>query len=317
MPKVKRERKRKIRQERRSDEASLYYIIERDLDRGALFPEHDGWVRQVQTGKGTVDYVVKYGKKLLGIEVKVGFPDIRHFEQVSKKYSRALDAIFLAYPSDAVAEALFISESKATYPNIGLISIALYRSHIARPATIIQRTYQKIWNDQFDDRAKMKRIKRQGFKTKYQIPATAVECGGSMVSYSKSGEELPEDDFEVSEISSNAGYALSVLYHLNKIFGAHRYFSYSELKKYLAHVNYRAFSPRQLIRVGLADFRSYGDSELFLSISEGALFLVESGRVPDGEFFYSDPNIKKAAKIWKKKHEEEQKKQSGDFLKHR
>lgn len=36
------EKRRKVRKERRREEESLYFILERDLDRDAIFPEHDG-----------------------------------------------------------------------------------------------------------------------------------------------------------------------------------------------------------------------------------------------------------------------------------
>jgi len=48
------EKKRKARKERRRDEESLYYILERDLDREAIFREHDGWYPQVSFGSNRI-----------------------------------------------------------------------------------------------------------------------------------------------------------------------------------------------------------------------------------------------------------------------
>ena len=85
----------KIRKERQSDEDSLYYVLERDIDREAIFPEHDGWHSQVSFGKGKrIDYVVKYGNRLYGIEVKTEIPKPVHFVQ-ARRYCNALNAVFL------------------------------------------------------------------------------------------------------------------------------------------------------------------------------------------------------------------------------
>ena len=70
----------RYRKERRRDEESLYYILERDIDREVIFREHDGWVYQVPSGKGKIDYAVKYGNNVHGVEVKFSFPKIKDFE---------------------------------------------------------------------------------------------------------------------------------------------------------------------------------------------------------------------------------------------
>jgi hypothetical protein len=91
----RKERRKRVLTERRRDEESLYYILERDLDREAIFQGHDGWYSQVPLGKRKrIDYVVKYNKKIYGIEVKKDFPNERHFEQV-EKYRNTLNGVFL------------------------------------------------------------------------------------------------------------------------------------------------------------------------------------------------------------------------------
>ena len=73
--------KRRLR-ERRRDEKSLYYIIERDLGTEAIFKGHEGWKRQIKLPDGIIDYALKYGNYVFGIEVKFDFPVSGHFDQV-------------------------------------------------------------------------------------------------------------------------------------------------------------------------------------------------------------------------------------------
>lgn len=140
------EARRRARREHRRDEESLYYLLERDLDSGALFPFSNGWYPQVSVGRNRVDFVLKYGDRLLGVEVKFGFPKRKDFEQ-AERYRPLVDAIYLAYPSDRAGEALFLSESKEFYPDIGLISVALFRTHCIRPALVRKRETDRLWRD--------------------------------------------------------------------------------------------------------------------------------------------------------------------------
>jgi len=146
---MRRKVRRRITQERRIDEASLCYVLERDLDREAIFSGHDGWYSQVTLGRGKrIDYVLRYGDRLYGIEVKTGLPDVRHFEQV-EKYRSQLDGVFLAYPSDRAGEALFLSEGKQKYTDVGLVSLTLFRSHTIRRGKQSNRTSDSVCNDKF------------------------------------------------------------------------------------------------------------------------------------------------------------------------
>lgn len=139
---------------RRGDEESLYYILERDLDRGALFPENDGWLPQVKTMREhnfKIDYVLEYDSKLIGIEVKYDFPRESDFAQVKDEYVQSLNAAFLAYPSDRVGEAIQYVEGNNDYKKFGLISIALFRSHCIRKAKMRQTMYSDYtWKEYFD-----------------------------------------------------------------------------------------------------------------------------------------------------------------------
>jgi len=77
---IKKEKEKFIHKERRRDEESLYYIVERDIDREAIFPNHDGWYSQISFGrKNRIDYIVKYGNDVYGIEVKKDLPNSKTF----------------------------------------------------------------------------------------------------------------------------------------------------------------------------------------------------------------------------------------------
>lgn len=133
-------KKTKRRRRKRRDEKNLYYIIERDLDREVLFPGNNGWESQVATKRNKnykIDYVVNYGDKILGIDVKYDFPKRMDFKQVNEKYKGSLNAVYLAYPADRVGEALDIIYQGEGYQDFGLISLALFRSNCIRPATVI------------------------------------------------------------------------------------------------------------------------------------------------------------------------------------
>ena len=92
----KRVRRKQPKRPRRKDEASLYFLIERDLDRETIFSEHDGWYAQIGVGNGRIDYAIRYGDLVLGVEVKSGFPKRNHFRYVIDKYRDSFDALFLA-----------------------------------------------------------------------------------------------------------------------------------------------------------------------------------------------------------------------------
>ena len=70
---------------RRDDEASLNYVLERDLDRNAIFELNNGWYTETSTTKkyknggmkGRIDYIVRFGDRLIGIDMKAYFPKLR------------------------------------------------------------------------------------------------------------------------------------------------------------------------------------------------------------------------------------------------
>lgn len=118
------------------EERTLYSVIERDLLRGAIFPYHDGWYPQVRTERNKrIDYLICYGSKNIGIEVKRIYPRYAHFDQL-RRYQNYCDALFLAYPSDLVGEYfnLMKSDPKNKLKDIGVISIGVIQSYIIKKA---------------------------------------------------------------------------------------------------------------------------------------------------------------------------------------
>jgi hypothetical protein len=118
------------------EERTLYGVIERDLLRGAIFPYHDGWCPQVRTERDKrIDYLIYYGSKNIGIEVKRTYPIYAHFDQL-RRYQNYCDVLFLAYPSDLVGEYfnLMKSDPKNRLKDIGVISIGVIQSYILKKA---------------------------------------------------------------------------------------------------------------------------------------------------------------------------------------
>jgi len=189
-------RRRQIRRQRRSDEESLYYILERDLDRNAIFDSNDGWFPQLRIGsKGIIDYALKYGDLLVGIEVKKGFPDLKHFDQMAR-YAKFFDATFLAYPSDAAAEALFLSESKAVNMDIGILALALYRTHVVRNARVAKRLSDEVWVNTFDEKEYWRDVRRERKQFKLdddkRLTASALMSKCVWAKVNKSGKRMRE-----------------------------------------------------------------------------------------------------------------------------
>jgi hypothetical protein len=172
---------RRRRFARREDESSLYYIIERDLDREALFPENDGWIDQVQTNKESrhkIDYVVEYDGKLCGIEVKFDYPKEKDFAHVVDYYEKSLNAVFLAYPADRVGEAILITRSNPKWKQYGLIAIALFRSHCVQRARILEnRVDNYVWSTYFDKNDYLNNLRKNPDKyiDKVEKRQTAIE----------------------------------------------------------------------------------------------------------------------------------------------
>lgn len=263
---MRREKKRRIIKERREDEESLYYIVERDLDRDALFPGNDGWYSQVVTRSGRIDYVVKYGDKIFGLEIKQGPPSLEHFDQALKRYAKYVDGIFLAYPSDRAGEAYFLSESKQRGTDVGLLSIALYRTYCIRPAKFTRRESQVIWDNYFT-------LKRLDFLDKSErYGGTTLNVGGVYVSIDKDDFYGENAKTKVMKFNKTEWQSLAVLYALKEVKGPFKYHTLDELQKAKIDLGWGGYIDYSFLPLtGLIEKRMYGDCLLLFTISNALL----------------------------------------------
>lgn len=234
-------RKKQPRRPRRKDEASLYFIFERDLDRETIFSEHDGWYSQINTEKGRIDYGIRFGNLILGVEVKSGFPNRSHFQQVLDKYGDCFDALYLAYPSDRAAEAFSVRSRRSNFSEIGLISIALYRTHCFRKASAVGRESDYAWAT-FDDDEYWDEISEYTTKKRIEIVSSVLSDEGHI--------KLTERDWR----------SLALLYAMYKVTSVDKFHSVDDLwQKHCKDLKWNgSVSYFRLSTAGLVRDRSYG-----------------------------------------------------------
>lgn len=122
-----------------SFESDYVEILYRDIIEEIIFKRHDGAVKEValiRKGKPIrLDLAIKYGNRLLGIEVKTA-PYFDDGIRQALKYRENVDTIFLAFPQDWAIYAQEARKMDPEYSSIGLISISLNaRSRIEQKAT--------------------------------------------------------------------------------------------------------------------------------------------------------------------------------------
>jgi len=274
--------RKKILSEKRRDEESLYYILERDLDREAIFQCHDGWYSQVSFGKGKkIDYIVKYRDKVYGIEVKKDFPSFRHFEQ-AEKYLSALNGVFLAYPSDWVGQAVYISEMKEEeYPDVGLISLTLYRSHVIRRAKQRERQSDQIWKDMLLDDKDYLSLPPEKWTVEQidRLPETVLRDGCFWVSSDRSYHEQEKDELSPLPLRGSDWRGLGLLYGASLATSVNRYFSTNNLwEDYCKDLGWKGFNLGNLEMSGLAFMRSYGGLLWMWSLSGSSIYFIDKVR---------------------------------------
>jgi hypothetical protein len=319
LPSYEKERtklRRKFRKERRRDEESLYYIIERDLDREVLFRGNDGWGPQVKMENGVIDFVVKYGDKILGLEVKKGFPTLDDFRQVSK-YSASLDAVFLAYNSDAAAEALFLSEYRRRFLEIGLVSIALFRSHCIRPAVFSRRRNNQTWDDYFNEESYWS---EENWRYKFDedsMAATVFKDGCLWVSYDKHGRY--SKDVVRLELAETEWKSLAVLYALTEAISIYKFHDRDLISKLMKEEMGwgGSYDFTKLLKAGIVEDFSYGSNLWLCSLTDTANMYKENLRKALHKNLGNN-ELKKIQSLIEKlkvEHSEEQKKRLREFLK--
>ncbi|MEM3697357.1 MAG: hypothetical protein QXQ94_07650 [Candidatus Bathyarchaeia archaeon] len=308
-------KEKRVYEQKRIDEQSLYYIVERDLDREAIFEHHDGWYSQVPFGKGKrIDYVVRYGTDIYGIEVKKGFPTERDFKQ-AERYLSFFNGMFLAYPSDAVGQAVYLSELKESlYPDIGLISLTLFRSHIIRRAKRKERQHEQIWKTQFDDEylnpQSWKRIQLD------RLPETVLEDGGFWVTFNR-GYQKTENLTKLSFTEAD-WKGLAILYGAHYSTSFHKYFSINDLNKnYYKDIGWKGiFSLEKLELSNLAVSRSYGTLDSAWSLSDAAFFFIDKVRKAIKTWLGKSEweTLNNKISEWKNRHKENQEKHKHEII---
>ena len=312
---MRRERKRRIVEERRSDEESLYYVLERDLDREAVFPHHDGWYSQASIGRRKrIDYILRYGSNIYGIEVKTGLPRVQDFRQAERYYD-AFNGVFLAYPSDRVGEALFLSESKEVFLDVGLLSLTLFRSHIMRRTRKRRRGSEQTWRDYlFDERRYWSNVETWSWERADGLPATALEDGCLWTSFDQKGDYNKEKWYRLP-LTKSDWQALGVLYGITLATSVDKFFSHEYLWKLCRKVGWKSFYPWGLVRCDLAEVRTYGDRMWTYSLSFRGHYLL--GRIRKAlkeELGQSEwEKLKTMTSEWKREHRAEQRKCEVEF----
>lgn len=304
--------KGKIKKQRRRDEESLYYIIERDLDREVLFPGNDGWFPQVEVENCRVDFAVKYGDRILGLEVKKSFPMLGDFRQASK-YSTSLDAVFLAYPSHAVAEALFISEYKRHYLEIGLVSMALFRSHCIRPAVFSRRRNNQTWDSYFNES-----YGSEDWVYDFEedsLAATVFKDGCLWVSYDE--DERYRKEVVRLELTKIEWNSLAMLYALTEATSAYRFHDGDILDRLMKEkMGWNTYDFTKLLKAGIVEDFSYGSNLWLCRLTDAANMYKENMKKVLRKNLGNNEwkKIQNLIKVLKIKHSEEQRKRLREFL---
>jgi len=307
--------RRKIVEERHSDEESLYYILERDLDRDAIFPENDGWYSQIRLGKRKrIDYVVRYGDKIYGIEVKTGIPRLLHFRQV-ESYRDFVNGIFLAYPSDRVGEALFLLESRQEYEDVGLISLTLFRSHLIRRTRQHGRVSNKIWNSEFIGEEYWKRAKTWSWERADLLPATILKDQCFSISFNPKGKYSENDLYRLA-LSGSAWIGLGLLYAISSAVSFDRYYSNGYMWKLSRELGFGEFDLWPWVQCDIVDVMTYGDLMWTYSFNSRGLYLLEhiqkalKGKLGANKW----RTLLTKMGVWKKRHREKQRRYRKEFI---
>jgi len=278
---------------RRKDEASLYFLIERDLDRETVFSEHDGWFAQITTVGGRIDYTTRYDELVLGVEVKSGFPKRGHFRDVADKYAKSFDALFLAYPSDRAAEAFSVGGGRSgKFSEIGIISVALYRTHCIRRALVVERERDDAW-EVFDEDVYWDEISEYITKRRLKTIDSILSGEGHI--------SLRQRDLR----------SLAVLYSMSRATSVDKFHSLDMLwKKHCKNLRWKGnVNYSNLLNAGLVSDRSYGVMLSLFNLTHEAYYRKKQLE----KYLKEELGIRKWDKLlehsglWKREHRAQQK----------
>jgi len=297
----KKARRKQPKRPRRRDEQSLYFLIERDLDRETFLAEHDGWYSQVSAGRGVIDYAIRYGNLVLGVEVKSGFPKLSHFQQVVNKYRDSFDALYLAYPADRAAEAFYVANRGGSreFSEIGIISIALYRTHCIRRALVVERENDEVW-EEFDEQLYRKNISEYINRAKVRIVDSIFAGTGHII--------LTERDWR----------SLAVLYGMSRATSVDKFHSLDKLQeKYRKDLRWKGYvNYSNLLDSTIVYGRFYGRILGLFSLAHETYY--RRGKLRQRlreEIGHKDwKRLNEQIKNWKDKHRRQQKEMMKEIL---
>lgn len=225
--------------------------------------------------------------------------------------------MFLAYPANVVGQAIYLSELKESfYPDVGLISIALFRSHIIRKAKRIERQYNQIWKDMwFDDMEYLKNIRTLDREPLDRLSETVLEDGCFWVAFNRRYRRT-EEFSELSFIKRD-WRGLAILYGAHLSTSVHRFFSIDELyNNYCRDLGWRSFSLEKLELCNLAVCRSYGTLDYLWSLSDTSFFFLnEIRKIIEKQLGRTEwKKLNNKISQWRYEHEEKQKRYREEFI---
>lgn len=165
-----------------------------------------------------------------------------------------MNGIFLAYPSDWVGQAVYVSEIKENqFRDVGLLSLTLYRSHIIRKTKQSGRQSEQIWKDLLlDDKEYLSQVAHEWtLEQSDRLTRTVLKDGCFWVSSNrnhKESEELSAFSFDKADWKG-----LALLYGASSATSMHRYFSLDSLwRDYCKDLGWKSFNLEKLEFSGLA-----------------------------------------------------------------
>lgn len=215
-------------------------------------------------------------------------------EDVLDKYREPFDASFLAYPSDRPAEAFSIgSGGSSEFSEIGIISIAVYRTHCIHRAVVLKRKCSDAW-DAFDEDAYWD-----------DLPTLYV-----------SKKRLKTVDYALSDkdhikLTKRDWRSLAVLYGMSKATSVDKYHSLHGLNsKHRKELGWRGnVNYSNLLDSNLVDDRSYGVTLSLFNLSHEVYYRRKKLRKLLKQKMTNKEwqKLVEQSKVWEREHRKRQK----------
>jgi hypothetical protein len=243
------------------------------------------------------------------------------FFQVAR-YARYFDAVFLAYPSDAAAEALYLSEAKKANMQVGILALTLYRTHVVRRAEIAKRTNDEVWQNRFDETKYWKdwensRRDKTNFKlnNEQRLTASALLTKGFWSKVDKSGRRTKRAS--KIDIPKSAWRFVAIVYALSDATSIYRMHSKSELDDlFFRRMKWGYMNWGDALKAGLIYSREYGSRLSVYNLEENVDALrPELERALKANLGTKDWNkIQRIIEELRKQHSEERKQRFEEYF---